>query len=685
MRKEKRIKENEEIKKPKKHFFKAFLKLILIIILLSAILFAISFYNWKNLATSMISLTPSTVLDNNGETIASIGNEKIYQNVKFEDIPDNLKNAYIAIEDQRYYKHFGIDIKRTVAAIGSYVIHLGHSSFGGSSITQQLVKNLTGNSSNSVSRKMEEWLKAVQLEMFLSKEEILETYFNIIYTGPNIYGVQKASEYYFGKNVQDLSLAECAYIAGINISPNSFNPFGEKDNSEKISKRIKVVLNKMKELEYITEEDFLTAIAETENGIAFNQTKLKAEGSNNYSYQIDAMLDEIIEDLSNNKRISTSFAENYLSLGGLTIQSTQNTSIQEATEKEFTKKTYSVPSKNEKDTTSQSAMVIIDHSNGQVLSCVGGLGEKTARGLNRAISSTRQTGSAGKPISVLIPGFCENIITSASVFVDIETTFDDGTEEGYTPTDYNGFQGAITLRRAVESSQNIPFVKIMEKITPATSIKYMKKMGITSLTKVDDNLNLALGGLDKGISPLELAGAYATIANDGTYIEPTFYIDIKNSNGKIIISSSQNKQKVFSKEIAYIIKELLTEPVKGVHGTATYCSIPNIETSAKTGTTNENYDRWLCGFTPYYTAVTWFGFDQNETINFNGKNPAGIIWSNVMKNIHKNLENKNFEKPANVDEATICPTSGKVANSKCTNTYTEYFIRGTVPESCNVH
>ena len=683
MRKEKRIKENEEIKKPKKHFFKAFLKLILIIILLSAILFAISFYNWKNLATSMISLT--TVLDNNGETIASIGNEKIYQNVKFEDIPDNLKNAYIAIEDQRYYKHFGIDIKRTVAAIGSYVIHLGHSSFGGSSITQQLVKNLTGNSSNSVSRKMEEWLKAVQLEMFLSKEEILETYFNIIYTGPNIYGVQKASEYYFGKNVQDLSLAECAYIAGINISPNSFNPFGEKDNSEKISKRIKVVLNKMKELEYITEEDFLTAIAETENGIAFNQTKLKAEGSNNYSYQIDAMLDEIIEDLSNNKRISTSFAENYLSLGGLTIQSTQNTSIQEATEKEFTKKTYSVPSKNEKDTTSQSAMVIIDHSNGQVLSCVGGLGEKTARGLNRAISSTRQTGSAGKPISVLIPGFCENIITSASVFVDIETTFDDGTEEGYTPTDYNGFQGAITLRRAVESSQNIPFVKIMEKITPATSIKYMKKMGITSLTKVDDNLNLALGGLDKGISPLELAGAYATIANDGTYIEPTFYIDIKNSNGKIIISSSQNKQKVFSKEIAYIIKELLTEPVKGVHGTATYCSIPNIETSAKTGTTNENYDRWLCGFTPYYTAVTWFGFDQNETINFNGKNPAGIIWSNVMKNIHKNLENKNFEKPANVDEATICPTSGKVANSKCTNTYTEYFIRGTVPESCNVH
>ena len=685
MRKEKRIKENEEIKKPKKHFFKAFLKLILIIILLSAILFAISFYNWKTLAITMISNTPSTVLDIDGEKIASIGNERIFQNVKFEDIPDNLKNAYIAIEDQRYYKHFGIDIKRTVAAIGSYVIHLGNSSFGGSSITQQLVKNLTGNNSNNVSRKMEEWLKAIQLEMFLSKEEILETYFNIIYTGPNIYGVQKASEYYFSKNVQDLSLTECAYIAGINISPNSFNPFDEKDNSEKISKRVKVVLNKMKELKYITDEEYSVAITEVENGITFKQTKLEAEGSNNYSYQIDAMLDEIIKDLSSTRKISTSFAENYLSLSGLTIQSTQKTSIQEATEKELEKKTYAIQSKNQKDVTSQSAMIIVDHSNGQVLACVGGLGEKTSRGLNRATSSTRQTGSAGKPISVLVPGFCENVITGASVFVDIETTFDDGTEEGYTPTDYNGFQGAITLRRSVESSQNIPFVKIMEKITPSTSIKYMRRMGITSLTKVDDNLNLALGGLDKGISPLELAGAYSTIANDGTYIEPTFYIDIKNSNGKTIITSSQNTQKVFNKDIAYIIKELLTQPVKGTYGTATYCSIPNIETSAKTGTTNENYDRWLCGFTPYYTAVTWFGFDQNETINFNGKNPAGIIWANVMKNIHKDLEIKNFEKPTTVQEATICPTSGKVANAKCTNTYTEYFIRGTIPETCNVH
>ena len=677
----------EDFEPEKKHYLRSFLILLLIIIILSGSLFTLSFYNWKSLAKAMISNTPSIVLDSDGETIARIGSGRISKNVTFDEIPDNLKNAYVAIEDQRYYSHFGIDIKRTVAAIGSYIINWGDSSFGGSSITQQLVKNLTGNNSNSVSRKITEWIKAIQLEMFLSKDEILGTYLNIIYTGPNIYGVQKASEYYFSKNVQDLSLAECAFLAGINIAPNAFNPFNEKDNTKKIENRVKVVLNKMNELGYISNEELETAMSAPEKGLAFKKTKLEAEGSNIYSYHTDAMLNEIIEDLSNKKSISSTFAENYLSLSGLIIQSTQDSEIQKATETEFEKNTYILKSKQDPNATSQAAMVIMDHTTGQVLATVGGLGEKTeSRNLNRATSSTRQTGSAGKPIAVLVPGFCEGEITAASVFVDVETTFDDGTEEGYTPTDYNGFKGAITLRKAIESSQNVPFVKIIEKITPATSIKYMEKMGITTLTKIDDNLNLALGGLDKGISPLELAGAYSTIANDGTYIEPTFYIDVKNNSGKTILKTSQTRRHVFNKDIAYVIKELLTEPVVGTDGTATYCSIPNIETAAKTGTTDENYDRWLCGFTPYYTAVTWYGFDMNESINFDNKNPAGLIWANVMKNIHKNLEKVEFERPFIVQKATICPSSGKLSNDNCISDYTEYFVRGTVPpETCNVH
>lgn len=410
---------------------------------------------------------------------------------------------------------------------------------------------------------------------------------------------------------------------------------------------------------YITEEEYNSAYKEAEAGITFKQTKLESNYKV-YSYHTDAMINEIINDLSDKKHISKNFAENFLVLSGSKIQSTQNSGMQSETEKEFERSTYIKKSKQEENATSQAAMVIIDHKTGQVLACTGGLGKKTTiRGLNRATSSKRQTGSAGKPISVLIPGFCEGKITASSVFVDIETTFDDGTPEGYTPTDYNGFQGAITLRRAIESSQNVPFVKIMEKITPATSIKYMKKMGITSLTNRDENLNLALGGLDKGISPLELAGAYATIANDGQYIEPTFYIDIKDSNGNTIIKSSQKTKKVFNGNIAFIIKELLTQPVKGTYGTATYCSIPNIETAAKTGTTNDNFDRWLCGFTPYYTAVTWFGFDKNETIEFGKSNPAGLIWSNVMKRIHNGLDKTEFIKPSTIEEATICPSSRK--------------------------
>ncbi len=226
---------------------------------------------------------------------------------------------------------------------------------------------------------------------------------------------------------------------------------------------------------------------------------------------------------------------------------------------------------------------------------------------------------------------------------------------------------------------------MMEMITPATSISYLRKMGITTLTDIDDNINLALGGLDKGISPLEMAGAYTTLSNDGKYIEPTFYTKVEDSNYKTVLKTSQKKNKIISKQTAFIIKKLLTEPVKGKNGTATYCDIPNIEVSAKTGTTNENFDRWLCGFTPYYTAVTWYGYDLNETIEYDNKNPAGLIWANVMKNIHSKLEEKNFGEPHGIVKAEICTSTNALATSNCKNTYTEYFLKGTLPSSCTEH
>lgn len=226
----------------------------------------------------------------------------------------------------------------------------------------------------------------------------------------------------------------------------------------------------------------------------------------------------------------------------------------------------------------------------------------------------------------------------------------------------------------------------MEELTPKESINYMKKLGITTLTKKDENLNLALGGLDKGISPLEMAAAYATIANDGVYIEPTFYTKAENSSGRTVVKSKQEKKKVISEAVAFILQSILTEPVTGSKGTANYCQISGIDVAAKTGTTNDEYDRWLCGFTPYYTAVTWFGFDLNETINFNGKNPSGQIWSSVMKTIHSGLASKEFDIPkTGIETANICSKTGLLANSGCTSYY-EYYVKGTAPTTyCSEH
>lgn len=256
---------------------------------------------------------------------------------------------------------------------------------------------------------------------------------------------------------------------------------------------------------------------------------------------------------------------------------------------------------------------------------------------------------------------------------------------GYHPTDYSSPLGKITIRRAVESSQNIPFVEIMEKLGPNNSINYLKKLGISTLTNEDNSLVLSLGGLQKGISPLEMASAYATIANNGEYIEPTFYNKIDSKLGKEILKPKQEKRKVFSKEVAYILKEILTQPVIGANGTATYCKISGVDVAAKTGTTDENYDRWLCGFTPYYTAVTWYGYDQNETIEYNNRNPAGLLWANIMSRIHTGLQSKKFEKPNTVSSALICSKTGKRARTGCSDTYMEYFLWLTVPELCDNH
>ena len=676
-KKGKRVSKKDRKKKRKK----IILTVIVIIILVLGVSLGVSGHTWITLAKDMVSNESSIVIDTDGNTIAKLGDEKIKSNISYEEMPDNLKNAYVAIEDERFYSHHGVDIKRTASAIFNYVIHFGSSSFGGSTITQQLVKNLTGDNTDSIFRKVKEWWKAWLLETSLSKEEILAGYLNVIYVGPSIYGVEAGAKYYFDKSVSELNLEECAFLAGINHSPNSYNPFGDKDNSEKIRNRTITVLDKMLELGYINDSEHDKAVSNVEEGLDFDNGDVKAASDGVYSYHTDALITEITNDIEDKYNISEEFATNYINMAGLTIHSTQDSDIQAETEKETKKSKYVLKSQIGGDS-SQAAMVVMDHKTGQVLSCVGALGEKTeARPFNRATQSVRQTGSAIKPIAVLAPAIDKKIITASSVYDDTEQDF----ENGYHPVDYNKALGEITVRRAVESSQNIPFVEIMEELTPKTSIKYLEKMGITSLTENDEGLPLALGGLDKGISPLQMAGAYSAIANDGVYIEPTFYTQIDRRNGSKALESKHKSKRVFSKEVAYILKSLLTQPVVGDNGTATYCKISGVDVAAKTGTTDENYDRWLCGFTPYYTAVTWYGFDQNETIDFNGRNPAGLIWANVMARIHTGLQTARFEKPIGVLSATVCSETGMRATTGCPDTYTEYYLWFTTPGTCNKH
>ncbi len=674
-------KSKKKMSPARKRFIKKCNTIFVILYAIFSIYVIFDYLKWHSMIEPMMKNQSSIIVDQNGNTVEILGKNRNHSNISINEIPENLKNAYIDIEDERFYSHRGVDVKRTGAAIVSYIVHFGKSSFGGSTITQQLVKNLTGNDDNSITRKMLEWVRAGELESFASKDEILESYFNIIYVAPNTYGVEAGAKYYFDKSVSELDLAECAFLAGLNNSPNSYNPFNGKDNADKIKKRANTVLGKMLSMKHISQEDYNKAIDEVNQGLNFKNGSNDADDGI-YSYHTDAMISEVISEISEKKHIDTRFATNYINMSGLKIYSTVDANVQDKLEKEYNNNKYVITSSSTGNK-AQSAMVIINHENGQVVGCVGGLGEKTiSRGFNRATQAYRQTGSASKPIAVLAPGLNEKKFTTATIYNDEPTTFYKGTENEYSPTNNDNYIGEITVRRAVESSQNIPFVKMMEQVTPKTSVKYMKKMGITSLTEKDESLMLALGGLEKGITPLEMAGAYATIANNGTYIEPTFYTKVENEKGKTILKTKQKKTKVFSSEVAYILKQLLKQPVEGDNGTAKGCKIEGFDVAAKTGTTNKNYDKWLCGFTTYYTAVTWYGYDDNESIEFKGKSPAVTIWSAVMKNVHSNLPKSKFEENTKVKQATICAKTGKTATNKCANTYTEYFLTGTVPEQC---
>ncbi len=647
-----------------------------------------------------IGASNSVIVDKNGEIIANLSGDEKRKIITLEDMAAYLPKAYVAIEDERFYQHSGVDIKRTAGAILHTIT--GNSSYGGSTITQQLVKNITKEKETAgmagIMRKVKEWAKAYQVERMISKDEILELYLNILFVGGegNLHGVELGAEYYFNKSAKDLDLAECAFLAGINTSPSKYNPYDTTKNQDELKQSIKskvlTVLEKMKELGYIEkQEDYDTAVAKAEAGLTF-QKGVAASGTT-YSYHTDAVLNQVIEQVMEEKEISRTLAENYVYSSGLIIYSTVDNSIQSRLEQEYAQAKYISSSKakdangNPLNDHSQSAMAVIDYKTGYVVGVAGGLGAKEGAGWNRATQMVKPTGSSMKPLAAIAPGLEEKVINAATVYDDNKTNFG-GT---YEPKNYNRFTGLTNIRSFIATSQNIPALKIVRELTPTKSIEYLRKMGITSLVDEtqdaehnDNGLPIALGGLTKGVSPLEMAAAYGTIANDGVYVTPTFYTKVEDSSGNTVLTPNQQQTRVISVQNAYITKTIVQEPVKSPSGTATYCAIKGIDVAAKTGTTDDDFDRWLCGFTPYYSAACWYGYDNNEKVRWDS-NPAGLIWDAVMTDIHANLPNATFTRPDGIVEAVVCKVTGCTPTTGCDTTYTEIFTSDNMPARCQGH
>ena len=691
--------------------FKMFLKILLIIFLLicvvgagivAAMFFGLFGDEFEITKEELIVGNSNTiVVDKDGKEIANLSSDEKRKTISLSEMSPYLPKAYIAIEDKRFYSHSGVDIKRTAGAILGAVT--GNSSYGGSSITQQLVKNITKDKARSgiagVVRKMKEWSKAVQVERMISKDQILELYLNIIFVGGNeLHGVELGSQYYFNKSAKDLDLAECAFLAGINNSPNAYNPYDTSLDQEKTAKlrkeRTLTVLKEMKSQGMIENEDeYNAAVAKVEAGLTFDKGYA---GTSNYSYHTAATIKQVVQQVMDEKNISKDLAETYVYGSGLTIYSTEDSSIQARVEEEFSKQKYQISGrlKNEdgtlKNDHTQAGMVIIDNATNQVVAVGGNLGDQSASGWNRGTQLTRQTGSSMKPLADIVPGLQEKVITAATIYDDSITDFGGG----YKPKDYNNPKGYINIRSCIRTSQNIPMVKVMMQLTPKKSIEYLKKMGITTLDDTKDaNPALSIGGLSKGISPLEMAGAYASIANDGVYTTPIFYTKVVDNSGNVVLTANQEKTRVISEQNAYITREIVKEPTQS-GGTATYCAIPGMDTCAKTGSTDDYVDRWLCGMTPYYTAACWFGYDNDQeplkvgktVYSVDGRNPAGQLWASIMKDIHKGLANKTFSKPSTgLVTKTVCKDTGCIATTTCTNTYSEVFTTDNVPETCQGH
>lgn len=633
----------------------------------------------------MILKENSTLYSSDGQVIAQLKGTENREIVQYKDLPSYVVDAVTSIEDERFFTHNGVDIKRTAAAIFNYVIHFGKSDFGGSTITQQLVKNTTDDKEASWTRKIREWYRAISLEKIMKKEDIMEQYLNTIYMGDNAYGIEKAAENYFGKRINDVNLAEAACLAAIIQLPSTYNPYNGDESRALLIERQKLVLSQMLKLGKISQEQYDEAVAYE---LKFTKDYQDDNKVSVLSYFADAVVDAVAKDLAESKGITYNAAIQLLYTAGYQIYTTQDLNVQSAIDSAYSNGKIFYYDRD--GMFMDSAMVVMDHTNGNVVGLIGSaLPKTTDRAWGGATQSKYQPGSTMKPIFAYGPAF-ELGVAAPGTGVD-DSYF---SAPGWTPTNwYNSYYGYVTCREAIAKSMNIPAIRTAQKAGVDYCWNFARNCGLKSLVDKDKSLSSAIGGLEYGVSVLELCNAYATIANGGVYVEPKLYTKVTDKEGNVILTKESEVKRVMKDSTAYMITSCL-QSVVSPGGTAYgYVRVPNIAVAGKTGETDSAKDQWFAGFTPYYTIACWNGYAKHEKVISRGyPYPSVSLFNTVMNSICNGKPAASFTQPSSVIRATVCNVSGLVATDACKTEVrgnrenNDLFASGSVPTAtCTIH
>ena len=627
---------------------------ILLIIILSMLLFSCIFaYYVKTSLSSSIGLELSDFTLNQSSTImyqaddgswkelATLSGKEKRVWVDYDKIPQNFEHAVVAIEDKRFYKHQGVDWYRTVGAFFNMFLGM-RNDFGGSTVTQQLIKNLTGQDDITVQRKLLEIFQALDLEKKYDKKDIMEWYLNVVYFGEGSFGVEAAAQTYFGKSASELDLAECAAIAGITNLPTYYDPFYSIENNKK---RQETILYEMYDQGYIKKDEYESAKAEE---LKFVHGENEGYTQEIRSYYVETVVQDVINDLVKQQGITASAAEQLVYNGGYTIYSCIDPAIQAKVDAVYTN-LENLPKARYNPTGQQlqSAIVIMDPKTGEIVALSGGTGKKTINlGTNRAVNTKRPPGSSIKPIAVYGPAVEYGLITPSTLVLDAPGSIIKLSGTSWYPKNSGGGNsGIITIAEGLRRSLNTVSAQILDKLTPQSSYEFLiNKLGVTSLQPSDcDYAPLSLGQLTQGITVREMAQAYSALDNDGVFTYSRTYSKVTQGSGeneKVILQNDPVTIQAFSANTAHTMTYMLENAAH--YGTGNEAWLGSaMPVAGKTGTTTADRDRWFCGYTPYYVAAVWTGYDTPAAMSFSG-NPASQIWKKVMGSVSEGMTYTKF-------------------------------------------